>query len=306
MRTSGTTTSDVLPDAAVLLADVARAAASGPAAALAALVDALGLRSAVVRGPDAALLAVAGSAVDAVPVSRQAPVPVACDLEVPGTGSVLTVVGAPDGALPLLTAAAAVLALSLRPATGPALLADGDAELDALADALHDGPVQVLVAARYACDAAVRGGDASLARDGVQEALVGLRRTMWHLRPRTAACLPDALEALSERLVEAGGAPLVLDVAAAADLAPAPRALAYRLVQAVADGGPLSVTAARDRDGVVVALSGGRPLPDPDRWGRRCRLLAAALVPTPDGLRLHLPPPLTDDSLTPSEAKACS
>ncbi len=289
----------VLPDSplasALLLGDLARVA-SLPADALVLLVDRLGLRSAVLRGPDAALVAVAGEAVDAVPASR-ASAPAPGPVDVASEGVVLTVVGVQETSLPLLTAAVAVLALGLRAAGGPALLADADAERDALADALHDGPVQVLVAARYACDAALRGGDAGLARDAVQEAVVALRRTMWQLRPRTSS-LPEALAALSDRLVEAGGAALALDVDAAADLPAPARALAYRLVQALALTGPLRVTAATAPDGVVLTLRGA-PLPDPDRWGRRCRLLGASLVPGPDGLRLHLPAP-------PSETKACS
>jgi signal transduction histidine kinase len=64
-----------------------------------------------------------------------------------------------------------------------AVLTLAEAQADAAADTLHDGALQALVVARYAADAAVRGGDASAARDAVQDALVALRRAVWLLRP---------------------------------------------------------------------------------------------------------------------------
>ncbi len=77
------------------------------------------------------------------------------------------------------------------------MLALAEADADAAADGLHDGALQALVVARYAADAAVRGGDPAAARDAVQEALVALRRAVWLLRPRGAQGLLEALRQLA-------------------------------------------------------------------------------------------------------------
>ena len=86
----------------------------------------------------------------------------------------------------------------LLPCTGerapaPDLLAAAERDLDCLADRLHDGALQALVVARYACDAVARGADPALARDAVQDALVTLRREVWLLRPRGDDGLMTAL-----------------------------------------------------------------------------------------------------------------
>ena len=125
-----------------------------------------------------------------------------------------------------------------------AVLSLAEAEADAAADALHDGALQALVVARYAADAAVRGGDAAAARDAVQEALVALRRAVWLLRPRGSKGLLEALQQLATQVVDAGCAPVVLDVdddAAAVldtELTPAAATVAYRLVQRAAGDVP--------------------------------------------------------------------
>lgn len=305
---------------------------------LAELVTGLGLRSAVLRDREGegALLAVAGEVVHAVPSMRSpvralgAPV---VELPVPAPGrsapAALTVVGAGPGQLPVLHAVAAVLGLGLAgagrasadvlAAEARALLLEADEDGDLLADGLHDGPVQALVAARYACDAVVRGADPQLARDAVQEALVGLRRTLWHLRPRGADDLPDALVALASRTAEAGGPvlDLALDRQVAARLPRPARGLAFRLVQAVVRdaAGPVRVGLRDAPGGVQLEVDGGS-LAGAERWRSRVRAVGGALSTAPDRLRLVLPtvpadPPSPGRATRPvtvpsSDPKACS
>jgi hypothetical protein len=288
-------------DACTLLArTAARLAEGGPDAladALMPLVDGLGLRSAVLRdvvGGD--VLGVAGDVVHAVPRSRMQGGGPEGVVEVPvQTGgrplAALTVVGARPSHLPLLRAAAAVLALGLRRAPAPrlplTLLEAADAEADAAADALHDGPVQQLVVARYAADAAVRGGDPTTVRDAVQASLVALRRSLWLLRPRGAGSedLAAVLPQLSSRLQEAGRPGLLLDVDAdaCARLTPRAASVCYRLVQAVAgrEGGPATaVRVCGGRDAVRLELDGDTAAltSEPQLWEARARALGAELV----------------------------
>ncbi|MDT7547516.1 MAG: hypothetical protein QOE99_3626 [Actinomycetota bacterium] len=313
---------------AELLADHGEA---GLGEALDLLVTELGLRSAVLRdlvpaGRDGAatrgagpLRAVSGEAVHAVPSMRVVPATEASgatvELSVRAGGrdaGVLTVVGARPSQLPVLRAAAAVLGLALsRPVrSAPAqaaadLVAAADAEADAAADLLHDGPVQALVVAHYAAEAAARGGDPVLAREAVQAALVELRRSLWHLRPRGPADggLPGALGALSARLEEAGRPPLgfVLDELLAAALPGAVVSTAYRMVQAMAlpDGAdPVRVALRREGGAIVLDVEGGAPLPDPDRWANKARALGGSLM-TSEG-RTRLAVPLSTPSAPPS------
>lgn len=174
------------------------------------------------------------------------------------------------------------------------LLAAADLEADALADRLHDGALQALVVARYATDAAVRGGDPALARDAVQEALVALRRTVWLLRPRGGDGLCEALAELSKRLTAAGAAPLDLDLDedAAARLAPAARALAYRFVQAAvtdaAAAGSYAVRLVRDGSGAALSVAGGA-LSEPDGWSARAAAFRGSVETPADGVSLRLP-----------------
>jgi signal transduction histidine kinase len=153
----------------------------------------------------------------------------------------------------------------------------------------------------------VRGGDATSVRDAVQASLVGLRRTLWLLRPRGAGSggLAAALPQLSSRLQEAGRPGLLLDVSAAdADrLSPQAASVCYRLVQEVAgrEGGPATAVrlrAGRDTvrlevDADADAVAGSAPL-----WVARARALGADLVlPGPTGGRvvLQVPvPPLSE------------
>jgi hypothetical protein len=269
----------VLGEIAVLLAE------GGPAGpALRALESGLSLSALGLRDLGGRL--VAGSSAPEGPV-----------LEIPVHGragtplGMLVAVGAVPSHLPVLRSAAAVLGLALTP---PEPL-DVEDDRDALADALHDGPVQSLVVARYASDAAVRGGDAVAARDAVQAALVEARRFLWQLRPRGSAGLVEAMDQLSTHLVEAGGSSLGLvgDVEAAAALRGPAGVTAYRLVQAVAkaDGPPVRVGLRTDGDRLVVDVDGGVPLPDPDRWLRRAQALGGDLETSAGRLRLLLPHP---------------
>lgn len=170
------------------------------------------------------------------------------------------------------------------------LLAAADHDLGVLADALHDGALQALVAARYAADATVRGGDPLVARDAVQEALVALRRTVWLLRPRGSDDLPAALTELSLRLP----LQLDLDVELAAELAPAAREVAYRFVQAATSGGDSGTAAAvaLARDGASAVLTVDGELTDAPGWSARARAVGGRLDSAGGPARLLLP--LTD------------
>jgi len=180
------------------------------------------------------------------------------------------------------------------------LLEFADADLDALADRLHDGPLQALVAARYACDASVRGAaDPALARAAVQEALVALRREMWLLRPRGAGGLSDALAALSEQRVSAGlpGLSVRLDTGVPAALSPAASAAVYRLVQAVSRNVSTVLPVRLARSCAGAALDVGGPLDTVDGWSVRARALGGELAADSACTRLLLPlaNPFDDD-----------
>jgi signal transduction histidine kinase len=305
------TSAPVVVDPCVVLGRFAGLLAAGTALphALDALVSGLGLHSAVVRSAVGQLLGVGGEALHAVPqMPTLAAARTSLELPVHGRSGVqtatLTVHGARPSQLPALRSAAAVLGLALVPVTGAAELLDAaEAERDQLADALHDGPVQTLLVARYAADAAVRGGDAALARDAVQEAVVDLRRTLWHLRPRGATGLVAALEQLSAQLVEAGGSPLGLLGDLDADLCGPAAVTAFRVVQAVTRAGAgeaLRVALRLEQGTVIVDVDGGAPLPSPERWARRAAALGGDLSASAGRLRLVLPLTATsgDDART--------
>lgn len=159
-----------------------------------------------------------------------------------------------------------------RDGHGRTLLTAADAELDAVADRLHDGALQALVVARYACDAVSRGADPALARDAVQDALVALRREVWWLRPRGQDGLPGALADLDAQLVAAGRPGLRLDLDAAVALAPECVAAAYRLVQAVVGDRPVHVRLTADG-----ALALDAPVAEPESWSARAAALGGVL-----------------------------
>jgi signal transduction histidine kinase len=301
------------PDGAVLVGQVAAALSAagerGLADALDALVRGLGLRSAVLRSagsPPGEVLAVAGEVVHAVPAGRDVR-PLhggpSVELEVLSadrTVALLVVHGARPTHLPVLRAATHVLGLVLRPTedgSGLALVTDAETDRDALADALHDGPVQSLVVARYAADAAVRAGigsDAAVAaRDAVQEALVAVRRLLWHLRPRASDDLVASLADLAARQAEAGGPALELDLSSAPDepLTGPAAATAYRLVQAacLAADGPVRVAVRATGAQALLDVHTSAPLPSVERLARRARATGAELSAAPGRVRLALP-----------------
>jgi hypothetical protein len=251
--------------------------------ALDVLVSGLGLRGAAVRTAAGDLVGTAGE------VLRDSAAPV---LEVPvpvrgGVPAALTVTGARPSHLPTLRTAASIVGLALAPVSSVALLDAADTERNHLADALHDGPVQALVAARFAADLAVRGGDSVAARDAVQTALVELRRSLWQIRPRGSAGLVKALEQLSEQRVEAGLPPLGLVVDPTASLSGTTGALAYRIVQVAS--GPASRVAVRSDGQAVTVDVDGSTLLAPELWAARARALGGDLFASAGRLRLVLP-----------------
>ena len=167
-----------------------------------------------------------------------------------------------------------------------ALLEAAERELDTLADALHDGPVQSLVVARYAADAAVRGGDPAAVRDAVQSALVELRHTLWRLRPRGSAGLSEALQQLAAHQCS----PVVL-FGDADGLTGACATLAYRVVQAVAapDAPPVAVAVRRGAGLLELTVTGGSPPGDLTGWAVRATALSGDLRRVGDALVLTLP-----------------
>jgi hypothetical protein len=317
-RTSSELADAVLPGRlAELLADHGDGALHE---ALDLLVEELDLRSAVLRDEVAAdggpvpatgrLRAVAGDPSHAVPGMRVVSVgPVAAttvELPVRAGGrdaGVLLVVGARPSQLPVLRAAASVIGLALSRSQKPpaadtvsSLVAAADADADAAADLLHDGPVQALVVAHYAAEASARGGDAAAAQEAVQAALVALRRSLWHLRPRGAGAggLRAALDALSSRLEEAGGSPLgfVLDEPLAAALPAAAASVGYRLVQAVAlpdAEQPVRIALRREGGFAVLDVEGGAPLRDVPSWVARAVALGGSLTLGEGRTRLAVP-----------------
>ena len=290
----------LLADPAVVLGRVAAVLADGAhvAVALDLLVAGLSLRAAAVRTGDGHVIAGTGGVLRSVPVGSTSRQGSTVEIPLPGRVGSLTVVGARTRDLPALRAAAAVIALGVvadRAADAASLLEGLEQERGELADALHDGPVQALVAARWAADAAVRGGSPLPVRDAVQGALVDVRRALWHLRPRGSAGLGPALLALAERVGEAGGpVPVVLGAdGAAGDVDGTPAATAYRLVQAVAQPGcvPARICLERSQGHLVVQLSGGCALAHHDRWTERARALGGDLTTRAGHLRLDLPVP---------------
>lgn len=273
-------------DPSVLLGRFAGLLAEGGtlSPALHALAAGLPVRTVVLRSADGELLGVGGEALQVMQaVSVQEP-----DLELPVPGpegrplALLSIRGARPSQLPVLRAAAAVLGLAV-PAHGSAavraLVDDREREQDELADALHDGPMQTLMVARYAADAALRGADLEPARASVQAAVVELRELVWSLRPRGASGLVPALEQW------AATRPLELDLpASGVEVEPAVAALAYRVVQAA---GPSRVRVALQAEAICVEINSG--LPSAQRWARRAEALGCRLTATADQCTLLLP-----------------
>jgi len=169
-----------------------------------------------------------------------------------------------------------------------ALLARADADLDALADRLHDGVLQSLVVARYACDAVARGADPAVARDAVQAALVALRRDVWALRPRTGHGLSAALTELALQRAAAGRPALDLELDDV-PVALAAAAVAYRLVQSVGDDRRLTVRLT----GAVLDVDAA--VEDPAGWALRLHAVGAELLTDATRTRVLLPPHSSDE-----------
>jgi len=271
--------------------------------ALHALVAGLSLRTAVVRATDGELLAVAGEALQSVPPVTVAP-PQDVLLEFPVTGAnglplaTLTVRGGRPSQLPALRAAAAILGLALSRTAPqhehgfvPGLLADHEDAFEELADTLHDGPMQALMVARYAADAAVRGGDPVSAREAVQQAVLELRTLLWSIRSRGGSGLVPALEQLSEALVKAHRPPLDLTVDGSSGADGPAAVLAFRLVQAISSrAGDRQLRVVVRRAGAHLALDiTGAGTPNAARWTQRAAALGCTLIWTGEQTRLVMP-----------------
>ena len=269
----------VLGEFAALLVD-----ATSVVKALDSLASGLGLRSAVVRSVTGELLGVGGESLRAVtPVRVLRSEDSWLEFTVAGRGGLpaatLTVQGARPSQVSALKAAAAVLGLALsQRVDGHVLLDDGEAGLEGLADALHDGALQSALVARYAADVALRGGDGGevvLARDAVQQSVLELRRRIWQIRPRGGAGLGDALRQLSERLVEAGEPALCLELADDSDLTGRAGVLAYRFVQGAARVTP-ALTVRVGSAGPEVSVEIDAPVPGAS-WDRKAAALGGRL-----------------------------
>jgi signal transduction histidine kinase len=274
----------VVTEPSAVLGTVAGLLAEGQdlPAALAALVSGLHLRGAAVRSAAGELLGTAGDVLrDSSDPVVEVPVPVRGH----DVGS-LTVTGARPSHLSTLRTVASVIGLALGPSGSAALLDAAEAERDAWADALHDGPVQSLLVARLAADLAARGGDTAAAREAVQQALVALRRYLWQVRPRGAAGLGDALAQLSSQRLDSGEPPLALVLDPTAELEGTAAVLAYRVVQAAA--GATRVAVRGGATTATVDVDGGT-LPDPERWATCARALGGDLFASAGRIRLVLP-----------------
>lgn len=274
-------------------------AGNGLPEALDVLTRGLTLRSAVLRSTGGELLGVGGESVQtAAPVRAVASSDGWLEFTVRARGAhvaVLTVQGARPSQVAALRTAAAVLGLALLSVTSGEphageMLEDHQAEQVALADALHDGPMQSLMAARYAAEAVARGGDPAEVRAAVQQAVVELRQQLWQVRPRGSAGLVEALNQLSERLVESGRHPLALS-GDGADLSGPPAVAAFRVVQEVAASaeGPVAVVLRQTRNAVVVELSSSQPLEPRPPWGRRTSAVGGHLTCAAGKISVTLP-----------------
>ncbi len=189
------------------------------------------------------------------------------------------------------------------------LLVLEERERGALADRLHDGPLQDLVATRYLADLTVQAAarsatPASVAerlgavRDAAQDALVGTRRLLGSLTARCAdgTGLTQALAALGTAAGAAGGGGgLAVEVQAAdaGTLPPGIAIVAYRLVQALlADtaerGATTAVVRARRTSEALEVSVAGSVAPDLEaaavaRWVVRIGMLGGTILTDPTG-----------------------
>lgn len=201
------------------------------------------------------------------------------------------------------------------------LLVLEERERGALADRLHDGPLQDLVATRYLADLTVQAAARSATpatvaerlgavRDAAQDALVGTRRLLGSLTARCAdgTGLTQALAALGTAGGGAGGGGrgaaggaarggggLAVEVQAAdaGTLPPGIAIVAYRLVQALladtAERGATTavVRARRTSDALEVSVAGSvapdLEAPAVARWVVRIGMLGGTILTDPTG-----------------------
>ncbi len=190
------------------------------------------------------------------------------------------------------------------------LLVLEERERGALADRLHDGPLQDLVATRYLADLTVQAAARSATpatvaerlgavRDAAQDALVGTRRLLGSLTARCAdgTGLTQALAALGTAAGAAGGGGggLAVEVQAAdaGTLPPGIAIVAYRLVQALlADtaerGATTAVVRARRTSEALEVSVAGSVAPDLEaaavaRWVVRIGMLGGTILTDPTG-----------------------
>jgi len=195
------------------------------------------------------------------------------------------------------------------------LLVLEERERGALADRLHDGPLQDLVATRYLADLTVQAAARSATpatvaerlgavRDAAQDALVGTRRLLGSLTARCAdgTGLTQALAALGTAAAGAaggaaggGGGGLAVEVQAAdaGTLPPGIAIVAYRLVQALlADtaerGATTAVVRARRTSEALEVSVAGSVAPDLEaaavaRWVVRIGMLGGTILTDPTG-----------------------
>lgn len=198
------------------------------------------------------------------------------------------------------------------------LLVLEERERGALAGALHDGPIQDLVATRYLADLAAvalrrqAGSEvidladplsrAVAVRDASQEALVAARRVLSSL---TARCLdgtglPDALTAAAAAAGQIGlTVALVVQTEQIDALPPAVAVVAWRLTQALladlAGRGATVATVEAHRVGDVLRISVTAPLssglgaPAVARWVDRAALFGGSIDSEPTGISVLLP-----------------
>lgn len=201
------------------------------------------------------------------------------------------------------------------------LLVLEERERGALADRLHDGPLQDLVATRYLADLTVQAAARSATpatvaerlgavRDAAQDALVGTRRLLGSLTARCAdgTGLTQALAALGTAGGAGGGGGggggLAVEVQAAdaGTLPPGIAIVAYRLVQALlADtaerGATTAVVRARRTSEALEVSVAGSVAPDLEapavaRWVVRIGMLGGSILTDPTGTttaRLPMP-----------------
>jgi signal transduction histidine kinase len=107
-----------------------------------------------------------------------------------------------------------------------AVVAEVEAEREALSSLLHDAVAQSLFAARYAADLAGRP-DVS---DAIRAAIVEVTDAMWRLRPRTGD--GDLVQALNDLAARHGDRVVAIRAEALPKLSLAAATVAYRVCQA--------------------------------------------------------------------------